>query len=140
MVAYAQVCLHSWTRVTCTSIPSDALRRHARRGYEPTSRRLYDLFSCRILQQRFNGLSHLLEPDLGHFLGHPHDPPQYEASTLTFFNATRPTSLGRPIQSSGSTTAAGEASMSPTPQLLSTLSSVAAALGSSTSPNLSLGL
>jgi len=40
-----------------------------------------------------------------------------------------PTSLCRPIQSSDSTTAAGEATISSTPQLLSTWSSVAAALG-----------
>lgn len=52
----------------------------------------------------------LLAPDLGQFLGHPYDPPQYEASSLTFVNATRPTSLCRPIKSSDTTTAAGEAS------------------------------
>jgi hypothetical protein len=122
MVAYAQVCLHSWTLVPCMSIPSDALRRHARRGNEPPSRRLYDLFSSRILQQPPSWTLTLLEPDLGHFLGYPYDPPQYEASSLAFFYATRPTSLCRPIQSSDSTTAAGEATISSTPQLLSTWS------------------
>jgi len=111
------------------SIPSDALRRHARRGNEPTSRRLYDLFSSRIHQQRPSSLSHYWNPTSDIFSDTLTNPPQYEASSLVFLNATRPTSVCRPIQSSDSTTAAGEASISPTPQLLSTWSSVAAALG-----------
>jgi len=111
------------------SIPSDALRRHARRGNEPTSRRLYDLFSSRLHQQRPSSLSHYWNPTSDNFSDTLTNPPQYEASSLVFLNATRPTSVCRPIQSSDSTTAAGEASISPTPQLLSTWSSVAAALG-----------
>ena len=122
-------CLHSWSLVPCMSIPSDALRRHARRGNEPTSRRLYDLFSSRIHQQRPSSLSHYWNPTSDNFSDTLTNPPQYEASSLVFLNATRPTSVCRPIQSSDSTTAAGEASISPTPQLLSTWSSVAAALG-----------
>ena len=122
-------CLHSWSLVPCMSIPSDALRRHARRGNEPTSRRLYDLFSSRIHQQRASSLSHYWNPTSDNFSDTLTNPPQYEASSLVFLNATRPTSVCRPIQSSDSTTAAGEASISPTPQLLSTWSSVAAALG-----------
>ena len=91
------------------------------------------------LQQRPSRLSHYWNPtsDIFSFSDNPYDPPQYEASSLAFFNATRPTSLCRPIQSSDSTTAAGEASISSTPQLLSTWSfggsGIGLGLGSSTS-------
>lgn len=38
----------------------------------------------------------LLEPDLGHFLGHPYDLPQYEASSLAFLTPRDPLlSVGR---------------------------------------------
>jgi hypothetical protein len=96
------------------NIPSDALGRHASRGYEPPSRRLLrptvlkqDLQQQQ--QQRHNGLSHYWYSTSDIFLGHPYDPPQYEASSLGFFCATRPTFLCRPIKSSD-TTAAGKAS------------------------------
>ena len=137
MVAYAQVfALHSWTLVPCMSIPSDALRRHARRGNEPTSRRLYDLFSSRILQQRPSN-SHTIGTRPRTFSRTPLRLTSVRSQLPSILNATRPTSLCRPIESSDSTTAAGEASISSTPQLLSTWifggSGTGLGLGSSTS-------